>query len=203
MAKKPTSAETPKDDAKADAKPVPSQPWAKPSAFGDETAVVATADEKPSEERDQLTPSGDPDAAHELAREEAGNNGGGVEGAAPGDVPAELVDQHTPTGPNPELVDKRAEEGTPDNSPNRIDAETKDQETPFGEDIASTLHQQFNDLPADDKAEFERYMQEKGKAKLAALTKGREAREMAVNIIDPSKHYGNKIVTQRDKSLEA
>lgn len=204
MAKKPTTAETPKADAKADAKPAPSQPWAKPSAPADSTAVVATSTtDHPSEERDQLTPSGDPDAAHELAREEAGNNGGGVEGAVPGDVPAELVDQHTPTGPNPELVDERAEAGTSDNSPNRIDAEAKDQETPVGEDLSSTLHQQFNDLPDDDRAEFERFMQEQGKAKLAALTKGRKAKDIEVNIIDQSQHYGNKILRGRDKNLEA
>lgn len=182
------------DDA---AKPAPSQPWARPSA---ETAPAVPADNVPSEAHDQLTPTGDPDAAHEQARDEAaGGNGGGT----PGDVPSELVDQHTPTGPSPEQVDERAEAGTPDSSPNRVDAEAKDQETPTGEDLSSTLHAQFSELSEDERSEFETFMSEQAAAKLDQLTKGRRARAMEVSLVDGASHYGKRIPQPRRKELEA
>lgn len=221
MAKKPTNT-APKSDAKGAEKAAPSQPWAKPAAKaesapatddkGDAPAanadtqnppanaeVVNPTDSVPSEAHDQMTPTGDPDAAHEQAREEAGGNGGGT----PGDVPSELVDQHTPTGPSPEEVDAAAEAGTPDSSPNRVDAEAKDQETPVGEDLSSTLHAQFEELDEDERAEFERHMNEQAKAKLDQLTKGRRARAMAVGLVDGARHYGKRIPQPRRKEVEA
>lgn len=214
MAKKPTPA-----TAKNASDTAPSQPWAKPAAKADsatptadatnapasptqnpQAQVVNPTDSVPSEKHDQLTPTGDPDAAHEAAREEAGGNGGG---AAPGDVPSELIDQHTPTGPSPEVVDERAEAGTPESSPNRVDAEAKDQETPHGEDLSSTLHAQFEELDEDERAEFEAFMNEQAKAKLAQLTRGRKAREMEVNLVDGAAHYGKRIAAPRRKVVEA
>ena len=213
MAKKPTTTPTPAPTGKASA---PAQPWAapgqnagipKPAApvAGDAPAPAAdtqnppaTGDSLPSEAHDQMTPSGQPDAAHEQAREEAGGNGGGT----PGDVPSELIDQHTPSGPSPETVDKQAEALTPESSPNRTDAEAKDQVTPVGEDLSSAIHQQLSDLDDDERAEFEAFMTEQAKAKLAQLTRGREARAMEVNIIDGNAHYGNKIPRRRAKQVE-
>lgn len=214
---------TPTAPAKKDASSAPSQPWAKPAAATDSAPkqesgadapapaegtqnppaqgeVVNPTDAVPSEVHDQLTPAGDPDAAHDAAREEAGGNGGG---AAPGDVPSELIDQHTPSGPSPAEVDAAAEAGTSDASPNRVDAEAKDQETPVGEDLSSTLHQQFEELSEDERAEFHSFMSEQAKAKLAQLTRGRKAREMEVGLVDGASHYGKRITPNRRKEVEA
>lgn len=216
MAKKPTPA-----TVKNASDTAPSQPWAKPAAKADsatptadatnapapasptqnpQAQVVNPTDSVPSEKHDQLTPTGDPDAAHEAAREEAGGNGGG---AAPGDVPSELIDQHTPTGPSPEVVDERAEAGTPESSPNRVDAEAKDQETPTGEDLSSTLHEQFEQLSEDERNEFQSFMNEQAKLKLEQLTRGRKAREMEVNLVDGGSHFGKQIPQRRAKQVEA
>lgn len=178
----------------------PSQPWVKPAAAADVAAPATdSADTLPAEAHDQLTPSGEPDAAHEQARDEAaGGNGGGV----PGDVPSELVDQHTPTGPHPDEVDAAAEAGTPDNSPNRIDAEAKDQETPVGEDVSLAIHEQLQALNEDERVEFEAFMTGQAVAKLEQLTSGRKAREMSANIIDSARHYGTRAVKARNKSVE-
>lgn len=218
MVKKATTA-----PAKNEGGSAPSQPWAKGSAAKADSASAASeatnapapaeatknppasgevlnpTDKVPSEVHDQLTPTGDPDAAHDAAREEAGGNGGGT----PGDVPSELIDQHTPSGPSPAEVDAAAEAGTPDSSPNRVDAEAKDQETPHGEDLSSTLHAQFEELDEDERSEFEAFMNEQAKAKLAQLTRGRKAREMEVNLVDGAAHYGKRIGAPRRKEVEA
>lgn len=199
MAKKPTPTPEPEKG-----KGAPSQPWAKPdaakSASSAPAEVVNPTDAVPSEVKDQLTPSGDPNAAHEAAREEAGGNGGG---AAPGDVPSELIDQHTPTGPSPAEVDAKAEALTPESSLNRVDAEAKDQVTEHGEDLSSTLHAQFEELSEDERADFQAFMNEQAKAKLEQITRGRKAREMEVNLVDGADHYGKRRSTPRRKEVEA
>lgn len=200
----------------------PSQPWAKSDAAKDSAStkgdannapapvtdaknppatgdVLSPVDKVPSEAHDQLTPTGDADKAHEAARKKAGGNGGG---AAPGDVPSELIDQHTPTGPSPAQVDAKAEALTPASSLNRVDAEAKDQVTPHGEDLSSTLHAQFEDLNEDERAEFQSFMNEQAKAKLSQLTRGREARAMEVNLVDGAAHYGKRRTTPRQKTVE-
>lgn len=201
VAKQPKNTEAPKSDAKAAEKPAPSQPWAKPAAKADaepakEDAPAVVNDATiPSEARDQVTPSGDANAAHDQAREEAAaGNGGGV--------PSELVDQHTPTGPSPREVDEQAEALTPDSSPNRVDAAAKDQVTPVGDDLSSQLHEQFKELTEDEQAEFHRFMGEQAQAKLKQLSRTRKAREMEVNIIDGSGHYGKKVPERRNKTVE-
>lgn len=214
---------TPTAPAKKDASSAPSQPWAKPAAKAESTptpasggdapapveatqnppaegAVVNPTDSVPSEVHDQLTPTGDPNAAHDAAREEAGGNGGG---AAPGDVPSELIDQHTPTGPSPAQVDEQAEALTPETSLNRVDAEAKDQVTEHGEDLSSTLHAQFEQLSEDERDEFQSFMNEQARAKLDQLTKGRRAREMEVGLVDGAAHYGKRIPKRRQKQVEA
>lgn len=108
------------------------------------------------------------------------------------DAPAPASDAQNPTPT-----------ATSDSSPNRTDAEAKDQVTPVGEDLSSTLHAQFTDLDDDERAEFEAFMNEQAKLKLAQLTKGREARAMEVGLVDGSAHYGKKVPATRAKQLEA
>lgn len=184
----------------AEEKPAPSQPWVKQAAAAEKAAPAADSEDTlPAEAHDQLTPTGDPDEAHEKARDEAaGGNGGGAE-----NVPAELVDQHTPTGPSPEQVDERAEAGTPDSSTNRIDAEAKDQETPHGEDLSLAIHEQLEALTEDERVEFEDFMRGQATAKLEQLTKGREARSMEARLVDGNAHYGTRrALKQRNKAVE-
>lgn len=210
MAKKPTAAETKNAPATA-----PSQPWAKSDAAkadsskpsGDTTNAPAPAEptknpqdaapagEVPSELRDQLTPTGNPNAAHDAARDAAGGNGGG-------EVPSEVIDQHTPTGPNPAEVHAAAEARTPESSPNSVDAEAKDAETPTGEDLSSKLHAQFEQLSEDEREEFNSFMNEQAELKLEQLTRGREARAMEVNLVDGAEHFG-KSASRRNKQVEA
>lgn len=215
MAKKPTP--TPTAAPPATPEVAPAQPWAKPAesaeiptpdapaavdapapvadtqippASGD-SEVVSPVPALPSEEHDQLTPSAPADAAHEQARSEAlGGNGGGA--TADTAVPSELVDQHTPTGPGPEIVDKKAEALTPDAAPERVASEAKDQVSPIGEDLSSTIHEQIEAMDSDERAEFERAMTDTARTTLARIKRNREARAMELNMVDSQQHYGTR-----------
>lgn len=55
------------------------------------------------------------------------------------------------------------------------------------------IQAQLEALDEDDRATFEAFMAEQAEKKLDQLTKGREAREMEVRLVNPAEHYGNRI----------
>lgn len=184
-APKATSAPAAESPAPAPA-PAPSPAPAPAEA---ESPAPVVVDEHPSEERDQLTPSGDaPAEIVEQARDASAGNGGGTDTA----VAAEAKDQLTPHGDPPELVDDKAEALTPEAAPERVSSEAKDQVSPSGEDLASSLHEQFEAMDADDRADFQAHMEAAARTKLTQISRNRAAREMEVNMLDSQQHYGKR-----------